>query len=70
MCCAEINPKYLMQDTEARFRAAQAASPTEGAAVDTDVTIPPHLIPGWRGVWARLRAILPRQARPAVFPAE
>jgi hypothetical protein len=70
MCHAHVDPKYLMQDTEATFRAAQAASQAEGAALETDVTIPPHLIPGWRGVWARLRAFVPRRAKPAAFPAE
>jgi len=74
MCHGAIDPKTLMREAEDRYRAVQPAASAEGEAADE--TIPPQFIPGFRGVVARVRALLPRRAAgatgrgPATIPAE
>ncbi len=49
MCHGSIDPKILMRDAEARFRKGVVARP----ATEPSGSMPPELMGGWRGVWAR-----------------
>lgn len=51
MCHGSIDPKFLMRDAEARLHAAGAVREADGA---TDGQLPPELMGGLRGVWARV----------------
>lgn len=63
MCHGSVDPKFLMQDAEARYRAT-AVAPTPQPSAE----IPPELMGGLRGVWARVTQMFARA--PRVHPAE
>jgi hypothetical protein len=63
MCHGSIDPKFLMRDAEDRYRAT-AVAPTPQPSRE----LPPELMGGVRGVWARLVAPFIR-AKP-IHPAE
>ena len=72
MCHGHVDPKFMLRETEDQVRAAQAAQAAltdKSGAAGADTEIPPQFIPGWRGVWARIRHLIPRR-RAAVVPAE
>lgn len=64
MCHGSIDPKILMRDAETRYRTAAAERP----ATEPSGTLPPELMGGWRGVWARIAHLLVKI--PAVHPAK
>ncbi|MEM7724069.1 MAG: hypothetical protein AAF376_17105 [Pseudomonadota bacterium] len=69
MCHGHIDPKTLMREAEERYRIAQPVS-TSNRTSDQPTEIPPELIGGLKGVFARLRARLPHRSRVAQVAAE
>lgn len=69
MCHGSIDPKYLMQDAEARLRAADAVREADGTS---DGRVPPELMGGLGGVWARMAQVFVRRSTGLVrvHPAE
>ncbi len=55
MCHGSIDPKLLMRDAEERYRASAVVAATTGPSRE----LPPELMGGLRGVWARIIAALP-----------
>lgn len=60
MCHGSIDPKFLMRDAEDRFRATATAPASEPTG-----ELPPELMGGLKGVWARLFVRAPK-----TYPAE
>ena len=63
MCHAQLDPKLLMQDAADRYRIAQPSTQREESRV-SDTGVPPELMGGFGGVWARLNARVPAVRRP------
>lgn len=62
MCHGSIDPKFLMRDVETRY-CVTAVEPTRASTGK----IPPELMGGLRGVWARIVAKLaPPMRKPRV----
>ncbi len=59
MCHGSIDPKFLMREVEDRVRTAAPAPSNEASPG----SLPPELMGGWRGAWARLAALFPRRFR-------
>lgn len=60
MCHGAIDPKYLVQDGDMRLRAAGAVRAADGAR---DGQVPPELMGGLRGVWARMAQVFRRPGK-------
>ncbi len=63
MCYGHVDLKFVEREIQDRVQAAQVATASE--TDDRDVSVPPGLIGGLPGVWARLRHRLKGMARPA-----
>jgi hypothetical protein len=59
MCYGHVDVKVLEREAQERLRGAAPLS-----APEMSVGLPPELIGGWRGVWARFAMTL-RRLRPA-----
>ena len=58
MCYGNIDPRILALETEDRCVSVKMA--TDAAPERSAGGVPPELMSGWRGVWARFAARMPR----------